>query len=124
LIRSRIVDDNSIASQCLAVYLGMGDGSFQDPMITASGTSFSTVRTADLTGDGRPEIIAYSSSGYGIYSFDTDIEQLVLLRSIPIVNGHQASLFADVTGDGVFDFVLFQGATAPVVAWDATMGLN
>jgi hypothetical protein len=93
----------------IAIFLGNGDGTFQPPMLTSTGTTGGTLVVADLNGDGIPDLIAAdcnfkggtscgaSEPGYMLGNGDGTFQPEVRFTTGP---GASAITVADFNGDG------------------------
>jgi hypothetical protein len=99
-----IVTDNvngSGPSSTVSLLLGNGDGTFQPPKVIPTGTQLfvlqQSIVVADVTGDGKPDIVSAFSIllGNGDGTF----------RPPSLLNTFSAQAVADVNGDGKTDLV-------------------
>ena len=94
------------------VYLGNGDGTFQNPLKISTGLYFSQVLASDLNGDGKMDLVAsrpFLCTGCGgwptwmIYTFMGDCTGHFFKGPEQGRNTGQVLALADVNGDGALD---------------------
>jgi|GEM_PF-7092489 len=124
IIRSKIAGDDDNTPPRIAIYLGHGDGTFAYPISTGGSTDYHNVATADLTGDGHPEIILSGNSVIDVYTFDAATAQIALLREIYLPSVGWSFTTADVTDDGISDLVIATSwaAQSKIQVWTSTLG--
>ncbi len=103
----------------LWVVLGLGGGKFRSPILLsrAWGGFTSTAVPGDLTGDGRPDVVAIHHSGYLYLVPATSRGTLgtpVKLRSVGKAFDSIAGGAADLTGDSIPDVVTRSSTTGQV----------
>jgi len=97
----------NIQTNNLSVFLGNGDGTFQNPTTIATGAGPEAVAAADLNGDGLPDLVVanVSRACVGVFLGNGDgtfqAQQTFATGGIPI-----ALAVADVNGDGIPDLVV------------------
>jgi hypothetical protein len=102
-----IVNVTGGTSNAIAVVLGNGDGSFQQPMFTVLGPTYvDRIYTADLNGDGNDDVvIVYSGSVNGFLSNGDGTFGAQTPVASSIVNPAAVAL-SDVDGGGLIDVVV------------------
>jgi Bacterial Ig domain/FG-GAP-like repeat/Matrixin/FG-GAP repeat/PKD domain len=105
-----IVTANGIYSTTVSVFLGKGDGTFQDPQTFGAGRYPYSVAVADVNGDGKPDIIDDSVQGGGVGVLLGNGDGTFQRTSN--YNGPTGSdlLVKDLNGDGKPDLVVANGS--------------
>lgn len=108
LVTSATIFDGTGASS-LRVYLGKGDGTFTPGATAAIGRDAALSAIADVTGDGRPEILVEIPHAMDVYRYTHGA--LARLARIPGGRYPQSAQIADLDHDGRAD-VVFVDATS------------
>lgn len=99
-----IVNGGLGAGTTFSVYLGNGDGSLQARVAYTTGTGPGGILAADISGDGRSDLIVASSQGLNIHIGNAD-GTFGPRTSYTSLTGYLAGV-QDVSGDGQLDIVL------------------
>jgi hypothetical protein len=106
-------DQGQTTSDALYVALGNGTGGFQTPTILNSQVTFGGfVTSADINGDGKPDLVVIQSTGYTsaanvlVYINQGTTFAAPVTFSVPDNSPLNYAMLADFTGDGKLDLGL------------------
>ncbi len=98
------------ASDTVSVFLGNGDGTFQEPNDYAAGPSPNSIASADFDGDGYPDIVTSNSASTNVSILLSDGEGGLRPQILVAVAWSPTSVAAaDFDGDGLADVATANG---------------
>ena len=97
-------DDNTVS-----ILLGNGDGTFQDPVIYPMNVPPTGLVTGDFTGDGHADLAVVNNSSNSV-SVLLNLNGSFVPAGSYVTNPQANPIVADVTGDGIDDVLVVDGA--------------
>jgi hypothetical protein len=127
-----VVDSQGGASATVLVYLGNGDGTFQNPKTFSVGSTPQGLQAADVDGDGKLDLVVTNN---GTLGSSTDLGNVMVLLgngngtfqpAVPYTAGANPvfSLVADINGDGKPDLITSTELDAESFAYGLIVRLN
>jgi hypothetical protein len=112
------IDDSTSTPPSIVVYLNDGSGVLARSRALALDAPSNRIRVADVTGDGRPEVLASAENPSRVRIFEPGgFEKLTLVNEL--VGGGRAHFsdfwfeVGDLDGDGAYDVVMVEDENAP-----------
>ena len=112
LVTSATIFDGTGASS-LHVYLGKGDGTFTPGATASLGRDAALSAIADVTGDGRPEVLVETPRAIDVYRYNRGT--LARLARIPAGRYPQSAQVVDLDHDGRADVVFVDATSSDLV---------
>jgi hypothetical protein len=114
------------SSTFVLVFLGKGDGTFEQAVGTNTGTTLTALSAADVNGDGKADILALGSGGNSIALWEflgkgdgTFAAGVQILNAATIVG---PLLLGDFNGDGKVDVAIGSGQVSALTAIEILLG--
>jgi hypothetical protein len=114
------------SSTFVFVFLGKGDGTFEQAVGTNTGTTLTALSAADVNGDGKADILALGSGGNSIALWEflgkgdgTFTAGVQILNATTIVG---PLLLGDFNGDGKVDVAIGSGQVSALTAIEILLG--
>jgi len=104
----------TLSSGSIVVLRGNGDGSFQAPVFYTAGALPNGIATADLNGDGNPDLTVTNGAGNSVSIFLGRSDGTFAGKvDYPVPEGPNKVTTGDLNGDHKLDLIVTAGTSAP-----------